>query len=166
MTITRERDPIWIRWIVLADLPEMAALDALVHPCPWDVAQLRQEMARPSVIAKVADLGEGRPADLAGMMVYRLAAITPPEIELLRFAVHPDWRRHGIGAQMLLRLLAKVQPRSRWRSLRAVVPETCVEMQIFLREFGFRAVASLRSHWGDEDGIEFVWQPEPDCRGR
>ncbi len=73
----------------------------------------------------------------------------PLRLELLHIAVAPGHRRRGIGQALMARLEEWLrQPGDR---VRAYVPESHLEMQLFLRSLGYKAVRVLRGHYGAED---------------
>jgi len=65
---------------------------------------------------------------------------------LLNFAVHLNWRRLGIGSQMIKILAAKLSPR-KFRRITAEIRETNLSAQLFLRECGFKAINTLHRHY-------------------
>lgn len=160
--LMRQRvEPIWCRHIVHGEISDLVRLDELVNPFPWDHEMFRHELRQAGTIARVADLGEGGPPDVAGFMVYQLAAA---QLRILRFGVHPDWQRMGIASRMLAKLREKVTFYGRLHSITTIVPESCLSMCLFLRARGFRCSRVLRGEFGDEDGLAFGWSRE--CGGR
>ncbi len=108
---------ITIRPAVAADLPRLAALEAASFPDPWSAALLAGELAHPGGVMLVAGggtplsgastplSGAGTPlsdtgggASLAGYACFRLGG---GEAELLRVAVEPAARNHGIARRLL-----------------------------------------------------------------
>ena len=64
-------------------------------------------------------------------------------------AVAPAWQRRGVGRSLIQSLDAKL---AQGYDLIAVwVPETCLALQLLLREAGFRAVRVMRHWFEDED---------------
>jgi len=70
-------------------------------------------------------------------------------LTLLHMAVARDCRRQGIGRTLLGRLERELrQPDD---CLQAAVPETNLQVQLFLRALGWRALGVYRGHYGSED---------------
>lgn len=82
------------------EAPLLAAIHALSLPHPWSEAEISATMRSPHVKTLAAFDG----GSLAGFIIYRLAA---GECEILTFAVHPDFRRLGIGKSLASSMLAE-----------------------------------------------------------
>ncbi len=80
-----------------------------------------------------------------GFMIYELHKSM---LRILNFAVGTDYRRCGIGRQMVQRLIDKLSQQRR-REIVLEVRETNVPAQLFFAENGFRAVTVLRKHYDD-----------------
>ena len=85
----------------------------------------------------VAEQGE----KVVGFMIYELHKT---KLHILNFAVHPGWRRLGVGAQMVAKLISKLSSHRRTR-ITLEVRETNLAAQLFFRKQGFKAVRVLRS---------------------
>jgi ribosomal-protein-alanine N-acetyltransferase len=85
-------------------------------------------------------------------------------LHLLNFAVGREFRRHGVGVQMLSKLIAKLSSQRRTRIL-LEVRETNLPAQLFFRNLGFRAVSVLRDFYDDttEDAylMQYRYEPSP-----
>jgi ribosomal-protein-alanine N-acetyltransferase len=69
-------------------------------------------------------------------------------LRILNFAVSPAVRRHGVGRQMVQRLIDKLSQQRR-REIVLEVRETNVPAQLFFAASGFRAITVLRKHFED-----------------
>src|SRR3712207_9078204 len=58
-------------------------------------------------------------------------------LHILNFAVHPGWRRKGVGTQMAAKLVSKLSSHRR-RRVTLDVRETNLAAQLFFRMRGFR----------------------------
>lgn len=129
-----------IRWLLRADMSAIAAFEGEdLHG--WGQHRLMHAMRHRDVIALVAEVGE----KVVGFAVYLLR---PKRLEVLRIAVHPDWRRRGIGSRLLGNIMQKIGgPGTPRQLLRLYVPEGNLAACLWLRAGGVRAV-------GIEAGIE------------
>ena len=97
---------------------------------------------------------------VVGFMIYELHKA---RIHVLNFAVAADYRRRGVGSQMVAKLIAKLSSQRRSRVV-LEVRETNLAAQLFFRENGFRAVSVLRGFYADtpEDAymMQFRYRPE------
>jgi len=75
------------------------------------------------------------------------------------FAVHPDYRRCGIGTAMVEKLKSKLSPIKR-TSLALDVRESNLDAQLFFRHHGFKAVKVIREAYEDtdEDAYRFAYK--------
>jgi ribosomal-protein-alanine N-acetyltransferase len=105
----------------------------------------------------VAEQGER----VVGFMIYELHKT---RLHILNFAVAPQYRRRGIGSQMVQKLVGKLSSQRR-TDISLEVRETNLEAQLFFRETGFRATEVLREFYEDspEDAyvMQFLHEVEP-----
>lgn len=59
-------------------------------------------------------------------------------VELTQFAVREDWRRCGVGQDMMTRFIAQC---SAWKVAKIVIPEDWLDGQLFLRAMGWKCVS-------------------------
>jgi ribosomal-protein-alanine N-acetyltransferase len=88
---------------------------------------------------------------IVGFMIFQVQNAGGSRLVVLRnIAVAPYWRRSGVGRAMLERLDEKL--RGAEDRIQAVVAESNLPAQLFLRAAGYKAVRVLRGHFGSEDG--------------
>jgi ribosomal-protein-alanine N-acetyltransferase len=90
------------RLTAAADLDGILALDALCFHRPWTRAEYERELAEPArCFLYVAREDHG--TTVAYCSFWRIF----DEIHLNNFAVHPEWRRRGLGRALLAHVLAE-----------------------------------------------------------
>src|SRR5262249_23385369 len=89
-----------------------------------------------------------------GFMIYELHKA---KLHILNFAVHPDWRRLGVGSQMVAKLIGKLSSHRRTR-ITLEVRETNLAAQLFFSKQGFRAIKVLRAYYEDSGEDAFLMQ--------
>ena len=82
---------------------------------------------------------------------------TRSRIHVLNFAVADDFRRRGVGSQMVAKLTSKLSTQRRSRIL-LEVRETNLSAQLFFRENGFRAVSVFHSYYADTPEDAYLMQ--------
>jgi len=130
-----------IRWMIRRDMPEVLAIEHSSFEYPWCEEEFLRVLRQRNCIGMVAELGER----IVGYMIYELHR---NKIGVLDFATHPEFRRHGIGQQMVAKLVGKLSSQRRNR-IALCVRETNLPAQLFFRVVGFRAVEVLREHYQD-----------------
>ena len=164
----RQEVRVHIRWMIRRDMPEVLAIEAQGFEFPWLEDDFIRSLRQRNCIGMVAEY-EDR---VVGFMIYELHK---SRIHVLNFAVLPEYRRSGVGCQMLAKLTAKLSTQRRSRII-LEVRETNLAAQLFFRENGFRAVSVLHSYYSDtpEDAyiMQYRYHPErqaavePDTRVR
>ena len=129
-----------IRWMVRADMPEVFAIENASFRKPWSEETFLSTLRVRNIIGMVAEHStireDGRPITVVvGYMVYSLGKRW---IDLLSFAVHPQYRRGGVGSAIIRKVQSKLRPQDR-AELRIRVAETELEAQQFLRALAIRA---------------------------
>ncbi len=156
-----------IRWMIRRDMPEVLAIEDEGFEFPWSKNQFILCLRQLNCIGMVAEHDDR----VLGFMVYEVHST---RIHVLNLAVAADYRRRGIGTQMVAKLVAKLSG-SRRRVIRLEVRETNLPGQLFFKQMGFRAVSVIPDFYAKtpEDaygmrymyrgkGQESVWLLTPD----
>jgi ribosomal-protein-alanine N-acetyltransferase len=89
---------------------------------------------------------------VVGFMIYELNRNV---LHVLNFAVRSDFRRRGLGTQMLDKLVGKLSQQRRTR-IDLEVRESNLAAQLFFRRSGFRAITVLRDFYEDTTESAYV----------
>lgn len=138
------------RWAIHRDYPEMVGIEELCFDRPWTADEMRQKLAGRGTIGLVAEIRDR----VVGYMIYELGK---RDLNVINIAVHPDYQRRGIGAQLLQRLTSKLEL-SRRTAVYSPVSEYNVNAQLFFQSQGFRAVETLRGFYDQMDAYDFVYE--------
>jgi ribosomal-protein-alanine N-acetyltransferase len=140
------------RWAVRVDVPEMAAVEAASFARPWSEADFLAALRERQVIGMVAE-ADGR---VAGFHLYELHH---EHLFVLNFAVRPDCRRRGVGAQMADGLVRKLSAHRR-TAVGLMVGEWNLGAQLFWKARGFVCERVARRYYDEteEDGYEFAYR--------
>ena len=139
-----------IRWMIRRDMPEVLAIEHASFEFPWCEEEFLRVLRQRNCIGMVAEYGER----IVGFMIYELHK---NRLHVLNFAVAPPFRRSGIGAQMVSKLVGKLSSHRRSK-LTLAVRERNLPAQVFFRAQDFRAVRVLRNYY--EDSGEDAFQME------
>ena len=90
-----------IRWMIRRDMAEVLEIENEGFEFPWSEDDFIRCLRQRNCIGMVAE-HEDR---VVGFMIYELHKT---RLHLLNFAVGKDFRRRGVGAQMLAKLIAKL----------------------------------------------------------
>jgi ribosomal-protein-alanine N-acetyltransferase len=152
----KEEVRVHIRWMIRRDMPEVLAAEQESFEFPWLEEDFIRCLRQRNCIGMVAEY-EDR---VVGFMIYELHKT---RIHVLNFAVASEFRRQGVGSQMIAKLIAKLSSQRRSRIV-LEVRETNLAAQLFFRENAFRAVSVLRSYYDDtpEDAylMQYRYRPE------
>lgn len=146
----KEQVRVHIRWMIRRDMPEVLQTEQDSFEFAWTEEDFLRCLRQRNCIGMVAEQGE----KVVGFMIYELHKA---KLHILNFAVHPHYRRHGIGAQMVAKLISKLSSHRRTR-ITLEVRETNLAAQLFFRSQGFRAVRVLRSFYEDSGEDAFLMQ--------
>jgi ribosomal-protein-alanine N-acetyltransferase len=145
-----------IRWMIRRDMPEVLDIEAESFEFPWLEEDFIRCLRQRNCIGMVAEHDDR----VVGFMVYEL---NKTRLHMLNFAVAVDYRRRGVGSQMVAKLIGKLSAQRRTRVV-LEVRETNLAAQLFFRENGFRAVSVLRAYYEDtpEDAylMQYRYRPE------
>ena len=139
-----------IRWMIRRDMPEVLQTEQESFEFAWTEEDFLRCLRQRNCIGMVAEQGE----KVVGFMIYELHKA---KLHILNFAVHPSWRRSGVGSQMVAKLISKLSSHRRTR-ITLEVRETNLGAQLFFRSQHFRAVRVLRGFYEDSGEDAFLMQ--------
>lgn len=145
---TETKTKLQIRWMIRRELPRILTIDAESYLQPWDQEDFLNCLRERNCIGMVAATETGV---IAGYMIYE---IHKTKLEMVRFAVHPEMRRQGIGRAMLAKLAMKLSQQR--TQLLVSCHERNLTAQKFMRACGMQAVAVNREAYLDGDS-EYVF---------
>ncbi len=130
-----------IRWMIRRDMPEVLAVEHASFEFPWCEEEFLRVLRQRNCIGMVAEYGE----QVVGFMIYELHK---NRLQLLDIATHPEFRRMGVGRQMVAKLVGKLSNHRRTR-IALHVRETNLCAQYFYGAQGFRATGVAREFFPD-----------------
>ena len=156
-TITHDTDKpkplkIWMRCMIRRNMPEVLAIESESFEFPWLEEDFLHALSCYNVAGMVAEY-DGR---VVGFMIYDFHK---RHYHILNFAVASDYRRRGVGVQMLESTKRKLRSQRRTRIM-LEVRETNVAGQQFFASQKFRAVGIVRNYYQDtpEDAYAMEYQ--------
>lgn len=146
----KEQARVHIRWMIRRDMPEVLQTEQLSFEYAWNEEDFLRCLRQRNCIGMVAEHGE----KVVGFMIYELHK---NRLHILNFAVHPSWRRAGVGAQMVAKLISKLSSHRRTR-ITLEVRETNLIAQLFFRKQEFKAIRVLRAFYEDSGEDAFLME--------
>ena len=141
-----------IRYMSRKDINEVLKIENKCFEFAWNEEDFMSCMRLRNCIGMVAE-SQGR---IVGYMLY---VLEKGKIHLLNVAMLPEFRRKGIGKQLVAKIIAKLGSQRRTRIV-LEVRETNLPAQIFFRSLGFLATGIMRDFHEatDEDAYEMVYK--------
>jgi ribosomal-protein-alanine N-acetyltransferase len=143
---------ITIRRMRLEDVPVVHEIDTLSFSLPWPERSFRFEVSENAVsrgwVAEEAANGESR---IIGMLILWLLM---DEAHIATVAVHPDFRRCGIGSRIIVEALKAACAEGARRAFLEVRERNLAAQEMY-RKFGFAATSRRPRYYRDtgEDAI-------------
>lgn len=140
-----------IRWCIRRDMPDVLDIENASTDYPWSEEDFLRVLRQRNCIGMVAEHGER----IVGFIVYELHR---DKIVLLNLAVAPDFRRRGVGTQMINKQKGKLTPLRR-TGISCVIRERFMAGALFLKSCGFKSVL-VPGHFEDsgDDGYCFGFE--------
>jgi ribosomal-protein-alanine N-acetyltransferase len=139
---------ITIRRMKVDDISRVHAIDVLSFSLPWPETSFRFELTRNPVSRSWVVESDGT---IAAMLVLWLIV---DEAHIATFATHPDFRRQGIGEQLMKHALLAAREEGAERAFLEVRAGNAGALGLY-KKYGF-VVAGRRLHYykdNDEDAI-------------
>ena len=146
----KEQARVHIRWMIRRDMPEVLHIETQAFEFAWTEEDFLRCLRQRNCIGMVAEHGE----KVVGFMIYELHK---NKLHIMNFAVHSQWRRTSVGAQMVAKLISKLSSHRRTR-ITLEVRETNLSAQLFFNRQDFKAVRVLRSFYGDSGEDAFLME--------
>jgi [ribosomal protein S18]-alanine N-acetyltransferase len=127
----------------LEDVPAVHDIERLSFSSPWPEYAFEQEIKNNRLARYVVARAGQTVAGFAG--VWLMA----DEAHITMFGVHPEWRRQGVGRQLLLNLLEIGRALGAAR-MTLEVRASNTAAQALYRAFGFEAVGRRRAYYSDD----------------
>jgi len=136
----------------LEDVPAVHEIDTLSFSLPWSERSFRFEVTENTAsrgwVAEAAVNGESR---IIAMLVLWLLV---DEAHIATLAVHPDFRRYGIGSQIVVEALEAARAEGARRAFLEVRERNVAAQEMYLK-FGFEITGRRPRYYRDtgEDAI-------------
>lgn len=124
-----------IRPMRLEDLPEVMRIERASFPTPWSEGSFRGELLNNRYARYFVAEAPGHLAGYAGVWIIL------KEAHVTNIAVHPDYRRRGIGRRLLETLIDRA------------IAEGCDTITLEVRKSNFSAQALYRQYGFEPKGI-------------
>jgi [ribosomal protein S18]-alanine N-acetyltransferase len=146
---TPPKDPITVRALGYADLPQVIAIERRAFPTPWSLAMFVLELSKPSGVC-LAAVVDGK---LAG---YLVCSRYDQTWHLMNIAVDPAARRRGLARALLEQMFERA---GRDQQYTLEVRTSNTPAIALYERFGFRAAGTRRRYYHDtgEDAM-IMWR--------
>ena len=138
----------------LEDVPAVHEIERLSFRTPWPAHAFEQELRGNRLARYLAARARDAVVGFAGVWLM------VDDAHITTFSVHPDWRRQGIGRQLLLNL-AELSGTIGARRMTLEVRPSNEPAQALYRAFGFEVVGR-RPHYYTDDGEDALIMTTPD----
>ena len=148
--------PVEIAPMELGDVSAAREIEARSFRTPWPAYALEQELTANRLARYVVARSGGAVVGFGGVWLM------VDEAHITTFAVHPDWRRRGVGRRMLVALLEAAQG-MRAARMTLEVRASNLAAQALYAELGF-VEAGRRVAYYTDDGEDAIIMTTPALR--
>ena len=120
-----------IRWLQRSDMYDVLQIENASFDEPWTDSEFTKCLKKRNVIGVVLETD----FKTLGFMLYEFHKTS---LRVVKFAVHPNERRQGIGSQLVERLVDKLKQQRR-TEIEIAIPEASLAAQLFFSACGFNA---------------------------
>ena len=152
-----QRIPFVVEKMTLDDVPAVVAIEERVFAVPWPAYAFEYELAynhrgRFLVVRLLPPLASSQ--ESIPLLGYGGLWLMGDEAHLCTLAVHPDWRRRGIGELLLIHLIGHATADNADMLTLEVRASNTVAQQLY-EKYGFRALGLRKRYYSDnhEDAI-------------
>ena len=145
----------------LEDLAEVQRIEQASFSTPWPENAYRSELTANRLASYLVARIDGRIVGYGGMWLM------VDEAHITTFAIHPGWRRQGIGERLLLAFLDLARDRHAREATLEVRLSNLAARRLY-EKYGFRPVGLRPRYYSDnnEDALIMTTEPLSDPRLR
>jgi [ribosomal protein S18]-alanine N-acetyltransferase len=132
-----------IRYATYKELPSIVSLEETCFEFPWSEHDFIHYLRSHATLSLVVELDN----EVIGYVVY---SVEGDKMEILNLAVDPNFRRNGIGSEILATLREQADLTNR-NKIVGYVRESNLAAQLFLRSSGFIATEIKREQYDETD---------------
>lgn len=145
---------VMVQPMTIADLPDVQVIERVSFTTPWPANAYRQELeANRLAHYLVARIGER-------IVAYGGIWLMVDEAHVTTFAVHPGYRRRGIGERLLLALLDLAIDRQAREATLEVRLSNLPARRLY-EKYGFRPVGIRPRYYSDNQEDALIMTTEP-----
>lgn len=134
-----------IRELKSEDIPYILKLDTASFPDPWSISSFEEELKK-DYSYYITAVENGYICGYAGIWcIYETA-------ELIRIAVLPEFRKHGIGGTLVERVLQLAKDKDCERMMLEVRAGNTAAQALYAK-YSFKNISVRRGYYGDEDAV-------------
>jgi ribosomal-protein-alanine N-acetyltransferase len=141
-----------IRRLTLDDLEAVVAMEAANQPSPWSEGVFRDELAAENRLYFAAD--EDGVVGFGGVM------LVGDEAHVTNLLVDPEWRRRGIGLELMRALIDEAVAEGARHITLEVRSENDAARRLYAR-LGLAPVGLRKGYYGDDDAL-ILWAHDID----
>lgn len=159
--------PYLIEPMTAADVEEVLAIERATFRFPWSWQAFDSELALPYTVwrvARPAGRGRGDRNRLDPVVGYAGLQVILDEGHIMNVAVHPDYRRRGIGELLLLDLYDQTRARAVLRFTLEVRASNLAAQALYTK-YGFRVEGRRVRYYGDGEDALIMWTGRLDALG-
>lgn len=152
MIHTNRKTTVHLRWLLRNDIAAVVRIERDSFVEEWTTDDFHRVLSSTNVIGMVAEYR----GTVVGYVVYEVGH---RNMHIINTAIHPAYRRPGIGSQFMEALVDRLSEHRRHK-ITATVREYNLSFQLFLKANGFRAVRCMRDWFPDsgEGAIRMVFK--------
>lgn len=134
-----------------SDLPEVMAIEMLSFPNPWHESTFRGEIQHRPISFPLVVVHQA----LNRVIGYIIFWVIAEEAQINNIAVHPDFRRLGVGEQVLRQVIAQLRTSGVTMVTLEVRPSN-IGAQTLYRKLGFRMIGLRKGYYTNPPEDAFV----------
>lgn len=132
------------------DLPEVLEIEWLSFPNPWTEMAFRGEIDNAGISFPLVAVSQGEERIIGYLSYWQIKS----EVQISTFAVHPQFRRGGVGESLMRYVLERVRSAGAERVFLEVRPSNLSASALY-QKLGFKILGTRKGYYRNppEDAI-------------
>lgn len=154
MVVNKEsKEKFIIRPMEERDLPEVLAIERVSFPNPWHESTFRGEIQNKSISFPLVMVHEPDDQVVGYIIFWKIGE----EVQVNNIAIHPDFRRRGLGEFLLRKVISWVKKEGAQFITLEVRPSNFAAQALY-RKLGFKTIGLRRFYYSNpvEDALVMI----------
>lgn len=137
-----------VRWMIKRDIEDILKIENHCFAYPWNIKDFSKILSKSECVGHVVEQKEK-------IIGYYVDAVAKSKLEILNLAVHPDFRRMGVGTLMVDNIKSRLS-RLRFKYVSCNIREYNLDAQLFFKKNKFKYIKTFKNFYEETNEDSYL----------